>query len=300
MEDSELVHCARNGDVAALGVLLGRYEAGMRAVALSVLGYGPDAEDAVQDAMVTAVRRIGDVRDPDAVGAWLRATVRNNCRMRLRSRHPVPVADPGWFLAPVGGADELIERAELRDWVWFAIGELSERDRLVTMLRHFSSVTSYEQIALVCGLPIGTVRSRLSHAHRKLTDLLRASAERAFPDSAAHTEARRREATDAIAAAMRGDFRDVVGELWWPDAGMTVPAAGKGGGTEFALRGMECDLESGVRQRLISVVASEDVLIWETELISDHCPPGAVWLHRLDKGRVRGLTLAHAVAERTF
>ncbi len=188
----------------------------------------------------------------------------------------------------------MIERAALRDWVWYAIGELSERDRLVTVLRHFSSVTTYEQIALVCGLPVGTVRSRLSHAHHKLTGLLRASADRAFPDSGAHTEARRREASDALAAAMRGDFRDVVGELWWPDADMVVAASGQGGGLEFALRGMECDLAAGVRQRLISVVASHDLLIWETELISDHCPPGAVWLQRLDQGRVRSLTLCHA------
>lgn len=294
MEDRELVQRAQNGDAAALGVLLGRHEAGMRAVALSILGHGPDAEDAVQDAMVTAVGRIGDVRDPNAAGAWLRTAVRNNCRMQLRSRRPLPVAEPEWFLPPAGGVDELIERAGLRDWVWYAIEELSEGDRLVTMLRHFSSVTSYEQIALVCGIPVGTVRSRLSHAHRKLTGLLRAGAERAFPDSGAHTEARRREASDALSAAMRGDFQDVVDELWWPDADLTVPASGQGGGLDFALRGMECDLASGVRQRLISVVASHDLLIWETELISDHCPPGAVWLQKLDNGRVRHMTLCHA------
>ncbi|BCY10636.1 DNA-directed RNA polymerase sigma-70 factor [Actinoplanes sp. L3-i22] len=279
--------------MAALGVLLRRHEAGMRAVALSLLGHGPDAEDAVQDAMVSAVRRIGDLRDPAAAGAWLRTAVRNNCRMHLRSRPPLPVADPEWLLPGSGGVEEVVERAELRDWVWFAIGQLSERDRLVTMLRHFSSVTSYEQIALVCGLPIGTVRSRLSHAHRSLTAALRASAERAYPDSDALLGARRREAADAMTAAMRGDFRDVVDELWWPDADMTVPASGQGGGTGFALRGMECDLRSGVRQRLVDVVAGEDVLIWETELISEHCPPGAVWLHKLDKGRVRRLTLCH-------
>ncbi|WP_436533463.1 RNA polymerase sigma factor [Actinoplanes sp. HUAS TT8] len=294
MDDRELVLCAQNGDVAALGVLLRRHEAGMRAVALSLLGYGPDAEDAVQDAMVTAVRRIGDVRDPSAAGAWLRTAVRNNCRMQLRSRSPLPVAEPEWFLPPVGGVEELIERAATRDWVWYAIGELSEGDRLVTVLRHFSSVTSYAQIALVCGLPIGTVRSRLSHAHRTLTGLLRAGAERAFPDITPHLGAREREAADALTAAMRGDFRDVVDDLWWPDAAMSVPASGQGGGREFALRGMECDLASGVRQRLVNVVAGHDVLIWETELISDHCPPGAVWLHKIDKGRIRRLTLCHA------
>ncbi|MFD3440332.1 RNA polymerase sigma factor [Streptomyces sp. NPDC058685] len=62
----------------------------MRAVALGLLGYGPDAEDVVQDAALTALRRIGDVRDPAAVGAWLRAVVRNGARTRLRATRETP------------------------------------------------------------------------------------------------------------------------------------------------------------------------------------------------------------------
>ncbi|MFD0784089.1 RNA polymerase sigma factor, partial [Micromonospora azadirachtae] len=71
-DDGLLVRLAQTGDATALGVLLSRHEAQMRAVAVSMLGYGPDAEDAVQDAMLVAVSRIGEVRDPAAVGGWLR------------------------------------------------------------------------------------------------------------------------------------------------------------------------------------------------------------------------------------
>ena len=73
------------GEVAALGLLLEQHRAGMRAVALSILGPGPDADDAVQDAALTALRGIGDVRDPAAVGAWLRMIVRNRCRDMKRA-----------------------------------------------------------------------------------------------------------------------------------------------------------------------------------------------------------------------
>ncbi|WP_324611785.1 RNA polymerase sigma factor [Streptomyces sp. WM6368] len=62
----------------------------MRAVALSLLGHGPDVDDVVQDAALTSPNRIGDVRDPAAVGAWLRAIVRNGCRMRLRAPRETP------------------------------------------------------------------------------------------------------------------------------------------------------------------------------------------------------------------
>ena len=57
----------------------------MQAVALSLLGWHPDAEDVVQDAILVALARLGDLRDPAAAGPWLRAITRNAARMRLRS-----------------------------------------------------------------------------------------------------------------------------------------------------------------------------------------------------------------------
>lgn len=85
LSDAELARAAQSGDAGALGALIVRHQAGMRAVALSLLGPGPDGEDAVQDAVLVALWRIGDVRNPEAVGAWLWMIVRNACRDRLRS-----------------------------------------------------------------------------------------------------------------------------------------------------------------------------------------------------------------------
>ncbi|HET6191075.1 MAG TPA: sigma factor [Trebonia sp.] len=82
----DLVRGAQTGDHACLGLLLDRHQAAMRAVALGLLGYGTDADDAVQDAMLTAMSKLGGLRDPAAAGPWLRAIVRNCCRMRLRAR----------------------------------------------------------------------------------------------------------------------------------------------------------------------------------------------------------------------
>ncbi|MGW3787373.1 RNA polymerase sigma factor [Micromonospora chokoriensis] len=302
--DAELVALAQAGDAAALGVLLAGHEAEMRAVAVSILGYGPDAEDAVQDAMVVALRRIGEVRDPAAVGAWLRAIVRNNSRMTVRGPRAVPVAEPEWFTRPADTPtpEEALDRGAMRDWVWHAIEQLSEPDRLVTLLRYFSDASSYEQIAAVCGIPIGTVRSRLSHARRALSDGLRTAASAAHADVTAASESRWREGRDMIATAMAGDFDRVVRDSWWPDAEMVVPG-GLRAGRDLAVEGMNCDLAAGVRQRLRNVVSSGDVLLWETDLISppddpEHCPPSALWLQVLREGRVRQLTLFHPVPAR--
>jgi RNA polymerase sigma-70 factor (ECF subfamily) len=110
--DGELVRAAQAGDAASLGVLLERHRASMQAVALSVLGYGPDTDDVVQDAMLTALQRLGELRDPGAAGPWLRAIVRNNCRMRLRAPRAPVLGAPTLLTLPSDelSPDELLDR----------------------------------------------------------------------------------------------------------------------------------------------------------------------------------------------
>jgi RNA polymerase sigma factor (sigma-70 family) len=301
LSDSELVRAARAGDATSLAVLLERHRAGMYAVVLGVLGYRPDAEDAVQDAMVVAMGRIDEVRDPAAIDAWLRMVVRNNCRMRLRAPLAVPMGDIEALALPAGEPtpDELVERRAHRDWIWHAVGELSEPVRLVMLLRYFSEVSSYEQIAALCGVPVGTVRSRLNQGRHKLAAALRDTANAAHDDIAALTEARRREAEETLVAAERGEFERVVRDAWWPDLEAVTPDGQHvGEGWNLLLRGMDGDLSRGVRQRITNVVASRDVMIWEADLISPPddptaCPPSVVWLQHLRDGRVRRLRLFH-------
>ncbi|GAA1364577.1 sigma-70 family RNA polymerase sigma factor [Catellatospora chokoriensis] len=298
--DEDLVRAAWSGDATGLAVLLARHRAGMLAVALGVLGYGPDAEDAVQDAMLVAMSRIGQVRDPAAVGQWLRTIVRNNCRMRLRSTRPVPMADLAGLPLAAGGPtpDELLEQRAQRDWIWHALAGLSEPVRMVTLLRYFSDVTSYEQIAALCGVPVGTVRSRLNQGRTRLTELLRASAELAHDDATRLAQARRREAEQTLVAAERGEFEQVVRYSWWPDLEVVTPDGRSSRGPDVLLAGMDLDLTDGVRQRIRNVVVSGDVLIWEADLINppddpEHCPPGVVWAQRLRDRRVSRIRLFH-------
>lgn len=304
MSETSLVPAAQQGDAAALGVLLARHEAGMRAAAVQILGYGADADDAVQDAMLIALRRITDLRDPAAAGPWLRSIVRNACRQYLRTTRPVTIGDPQWWdnlRADGGDPQESVERTTTRDWVWLALDQLSEGDRLVVLLRHFSGVTDYEQIAAVCGIPVGTVRSRLHHARRVLTDQLRATADAAYPDVSATAASQWHEAHDFLDAAMQGHFRKVVDDKWLPEAQLVLKTSVRTG-REAVVRTMDSDLDAGVRQQLRNVVASGDLLIWETDLFSPpddpaHCPPRALWLHHLTGGRVERMTLFHPAGD---
>ena len=218
--DAELVGAAQAGQVSALGLLLARHRPGMTAVAVQLLGYGPDAEDAVQEATTVALARIGDVRDPEAIGAWLRMVVRNACRMQLRARRALPLDDHLHLAPPSNEPDpaELLERHASRDWVWHALEQLSPPLRLVLMLRHFTGVTAYQDIADACGVPVGTVRSRLSEARRKLTATLLATADEAYADVSALARLRRRELEETLAAAERGELLTALTEYWAPEA----------------------------------------------------------------------------------
>ncbi|MET7304822.1 sigma-70 family RNA polymerase sigma factor [Embleya sp. NPDC005575] len=298
-EDAALTLAAQAGDVSALALLLERHRPGMRAVALSLLGPGPDVDDVMQETALVALRRIVDIRDPQAVGPWLRMVVRNNCRTLLRaSRRVEPVEDVP--LPPDGaGPEQVLQSHALRDWVWEAVEALSPALRLPVVLRYFSTgITSYRQIAEACAVPIGTVRSRLSQARTVLAQALAATAESAHEDVTRRRQASWQEAHDTLAAAERGHFDKVVEDRYAADVSLLVGGE-RLGGADVLLTGMDCDLSAGVRQRPVHIVAGRSLVVWEMELINpaddpNHCPPGVAWIMTLDRGRVDRISLYHA------
>ncbi|MGW1255443.1 RNA polymerase sigma factor [Streptomyces sp. NPDC002513] len=298
-EDAMLARAAQAGEAAALGLLLERHRAGMRAVALSMLGPGVDADDVMQDAALTALRRIGDVRAPEAVGAWLRMIVRNASRSLLRdSVHTRPVDDLA-LPALDGGPEQWLERNALRDWIWEALEELSPVLRMPLALRHFTTgVTTYEQIANVCGVPVGTVRSRLSQGRAKLATALAATADASHGDVERRVRASRIEARETLDAAESGNFGKLLTERWAPGLAL-MRGRDRVGGRDLLVRSMDNDIEDGVRQHLVQAVAGRSLTIWEMDILSpadnpEHCPPSVAWIMTLDHaGRVLHLRLLH-------
>lgn len=295
-----LVRDAQAGDVAALGMLLDRYRPALFAVALGVLGKPSDAEDAVQEAMLTALGRIGDLRDPDAVGPWLKMITRNCCRMHLRAKVPVPMAEeqlPPVRVTDAQAADPalLLEQHAARDWVWHAVEQLSEPLRVVTLLRYFTGITTYDRIAAFCGIPVGTVRSRLNKARTVLARQLHEAAAQAHSDVAANTAARRREAEQTLLPGP-GERAATLRDAWLPELRTVWPDGKHTLGVDPVIDLLDRSAGAGVEQRLTTVVASGQIVIWETEIVNPpedprHCPAGSAWLMRLDAGRVGRLRL---------
>src|SRR5919202_4464233 len=176
LSDAELVRMAQGGDAASLGILLERYRAPLYALALRLLGRRPEAQDAVQDSFLVALRKIDKLRKPEAVSGWLYTILRSVCLTRLRKDQgeflfgELPLVHERKSLEP--SAEESIDRLAMGEWVWTALSRLPEALRITVMLRYFGRYSSYEELSAILGVPVGTVRSRLNQVKVKLGDAL--------------------------------------------------------------------------------------------------------------------------------
>jgi RNA polymerase sigma-70 factor (ECF subfamily) len=285
--DAELVHEARAGEPAALGLLLSRHRAALHAQAVSVLGCGERAQDAVQDACLIALCRLGELRDPAAFGAWLRAIGRSVCLMGLRGPRLDPLGDEHALSA----ADDELERHVLRTWVWGAVDALPEAQRVAVMLRYFGRTCSYEEIARITGVPVGTVRSRLNAARSNLAEALIRDATADAP-VAARTETWQARLVEAIAGLNDGAGAPAA-RLFADDA--HVHAGRMVCGPRELLPALLADRAAGVVVHVDAVVvgAGEFVLDGSLDSPPGHCPPTYTWVARHDGDRVTRLRFHH-------
>jgi len=278
--DAALLHATRGGDVAALGLLLERYRPSLLATAIRIVGRGPDAEDAFQETCLTALRHIGSVRDPDAVGAWLHTVVRRVCLQQTRRRRAELLTPELPEIAADGETPEQrVERLELRDWVRGAMDRLPEPLRVAALLRYFGSYDSYDEVAAILGIPIGTVRSRLSEVRAKLADALLASAALIHDDRRAGDRARERFWLDEFRGIFtRGESTRFVSHFS-PELMVVWSSGRRAQGRRHLAAEIDGDLAAGVRLDLERVVGSGGITVVEARFVNppsapEHCPPG--------------------------
>lgn len=126
-----------------------------------VLGSSQEAEDAVQDALVIAWQRFGDLRDEARFGAWFDRILVNGCRDRMRRARIVRFVPLDGGIDPAG-ADPFTRLIE-RDALLVALAGLLPDERIVVVLRYWADLP-LDEIAARTGWPLGTVKSRLHRA----------------------------------------------------------------------------------------------------------------------------------------
>jgi len=171
-DDNDLLDSFVGGDNDAFSVLMARHEEKIFALSLRMLRNRSDALEATQEIFITAFRRAGSFRGDSAFGTWLYRIGINHCKDALRRRKDILLErDSPEFESRHQGVPRLDETASLRLDLASALAQLSDDYRNAVVMHDLGGIP-YEDIAASAGVPIGTVKSRISRGRRQLARLL--------------------------------------------------------------------------------------------------------------------------------
>jgi RNA polymerase sigma-70 factor (ECF subfamily) len=182
MDEQALIRAAQKGDVAAFNQLVRTYQAQVYRTAYRVLCDQAAAEDAAQDAFISAFKHIKAYRG-GSYKAWLLKIVTNACYDQLRVKQRRPTASLDAMLIdpdnPAPGADraapespqDVAERKELGEAIQRGLSTLPTDQRLTLILVDIEGL-NYDEAATAMQTNVGTVKSRLSRARAAMRDFL--------------------------------------------------------------------------------------------------------------------------------
>ena len=172
--DETLVAQAAKGNREAFDELVRRYQSRMFQLVRILTSGDADAEDLVQDTFVRAYRAIGQFRGDSTFRTWLHRIAVNVVRSHAARRSSRGDTDRGDDEAEAGhiAANEDLENAVVRRrMIDQALARLPPDLRLMITLRDVQGL-EYREIALITGVPIGTVESRIFRGRRRLRPML--------------------------------------------------------------------------------------------------------------------------------
>ncbi len=181
-QEAQIVRRVLQGDVNAFEKLVTEYEKAVYAIALRMTGNAEDAADMTQETFIKAYNSLQSFRGDSKFSVWLYRIASNVCLDFLRSRSRKPtvslsVEDDEGEETELDIADEsqspeqLLERGLTRDAVRRGLEALPPDYRQILLLREIQGL-SYEEIADTLSIEVGTVKSRIFRARKRLCSFL--------------------------------------------------------------------------------------------------------------------------------
>ena len=185
MDESSLIKSAQQGDLDAFNTLILHYQDAVFNTAVRILGDDDMAEDAAQEAFISAFQSINTFRG-GSFKAWILRTVTNACldELRRQKRRPTTplepetndgeeIDSPKWMADPNMTPDQRAEADELEHAIQHCLDALPNEFRAVVVLADVQGL-DYTEVAASIRVPLGTIKSRLARARLRLRECLRA------------------------------------------------------------------------------------------------------------------------------
>ena len=179
MSDEQLLQAFLRGDGAMFHRLVRRHEVPLHAFICRVSGAGTDAADLFQETFLRVYQHAGTFRGRSSFKTWLYSIALNICRSYGRSAaRRRPVSDLAGVDPPADGPgpNGEAESTEIGRSIERALGELPAAQREVFVMKAYEQMT-YGEIADVVGLPLGTLKSQMRLALKKLRTALHSLAQ---------------------------------------------------------------------------------------------------------------------------
>ena len=163
----QLVRGAKEGESMSWNLLYQIFYPKLYALALQLSRSNLLAEDLVQESFVAAYLKLYQLKEPAAFGGWLKKILTHIHLRRVSAVQKVQVINDELLPGMVEN-DSKFDTIATRSALYAGVAALPDLLRTTLLLRYFSSQSSYDQIARLLKIPVGTVRSRLNEAKSKL------------------------------------------------------------------------------------------------------------------------------------
>lgn len=211
--DDYLIDLARRGDESAVRALVQRYNRRLYRVARAVLRDDAEAEDAVQEAYVSAFAALDRFRGDSSFATWITRIALNAALGRKRRRRPTvglesverqdaDTARVLLFPAIQHNPEQAMSRSQARELLEQVIEELPDAFRTVLMLRDVEGM-SVEETAAHLEIKSATVKTRLHRARKMMRAALASHAASTLPDLFPFAGSRCERMADRVVTALR-------------------------------------------------------------------------------------------------
>lgn len=181
--DEAIVRRVQEGDVNAYNILVIKYQHKVLQVISKFVGNSADASDVAQESFIKAYKAINTFRGESSFYTWLYRIVVNAAKTHLESnskyQHHLDVDADEFESVDKQGAltykdtpDRIIESQELQQVIFDAMAQLPEELRQAITLREVDGM-SYEDMAVLLKVPVGTVRSRIFRARQFIEERMK-------------------------------------------------------------------------------------------------------------------------------